>query len=313
MTVAAESEAVMFDVAVIGAGPAGLSAALQLARSRLRVLVVDSNRPRHAATLLSHGFLTRDGVSPLELRQLGREELEAYETVEFVQGTVTELTGLTHAVFGLTVERLRSREVLKFAARRVLLTVGLREELPELPLMRAFYGTALHSCIQCDAFEKSDQRLVLIGETSDVFERALILRRFSDDLIVFTNDADTVTPDEETALTRLGVRVERRALADLVGERGMMTGVKLADGEVIERDGGFVRPRWHAPLEFLGDLKPDQDDWGLVHVDDNWQTSTPGLYAAGDIVPPGPEQLIIAAGHGAQAAAKIVRDLTLSV
>lgn len=307
-------------VAVIGGGPAGLSAGLQLVRANRRIAILDSNRPRHSATLQSHGFLTRDGASPLELRQLGREEFEAYPSAHFAQCIVRKVSplspdearshgfpdGIGFRVHGTGV---RGAADVEFVSRRVLITAGLTEELPSLPMIRAYYGTALHSCVECDGFEKTDKPLVLIGETSDLFARALLISRFSSDLIVFTNGSNTVRPEQEALLAGIGIRVERRAIDDIVGERAEMTGVRMADGEVIPRVGGFVRPRWHAPNEFLGDQGIARDDWGLIVVDERGETSIRGIYAAGDIVPPGPQQLIIAAGGGAQVAAKLNMDM----
>lgn len=307
-------------VAILGGGPAGLSAGLQLVRANRRIAILDSNRPRHSATLQSHGFLTRDGVSPLELRRIGREEFEAYPTATFAQAVAREVTpldsdeaiatgfpdGIGFRVRGVGI---RGAADVEFLARRVLITAGLTEDLPPFPMIRAFYGTALHSCVECDGFEKTDKPLALIGETSDVFSRALLISRFSSDLIVFTNGAETIRPEQEELLNGIGISVERRAIDDIVGERAEMTGVRLVDGQVIPRVGGFVRPRWHAPIEFLGDQSLTRDDWGLVVVDDRGETSIRGLYAAGDIVPPGPQQLIIAAGNGARVAAKLNMDL----
>ncbi|MEB4616515.1 NAD(P)/FAD-dependent oxidoreductase [Leucobacter sp. M11] len=304
------------DVVIIGGGPAGLSAGLNLVRANRSVLIVDSNRPRHSATLQSHGFLTRDGASPLELRRLGREEFEAYPTARFAQAKVTEVTAepgqpadADPLGFRVRAAGIRGGANVDVRASRVLIAAGLTEELPPLPLMRAFYGTALHSCVECDGFEKSEKPLALIGETTDVFARALLISRFSSDLIVFTNGADTVRPEQEAQLASLGIRVERREIVDLVGERAEMTGVQLADGTVIERVGGFVRPRWHAPVEFLADAEIERDDWGLLVVSERGETSVRGIYAVGDIVPPGPQQLIIAAGGGARVAARINLDL----
>lgn len=307
-------------VAIIGGGPAGLSAGLNLVRANRRIAIIDSNRPRHSATLQSHGFLTRDGSSPLELRRLGREEFERYPTATFAQAIVTAVTPLTHDEaqatgfpdgigFRVTGSGVRGAADVEFLARRVLITAGLTEELPPFPMIRAFYGTALHSCVECDGFEKTDKPLVLIGETSDLFGRALLISRFSSDLIVFTNGSETIRPEQERQLASIGIRVERRAIDDIVGERAEMTGVRLADGTVIPRSGGFVRPRWHAPVEFFGDQPIERDDWGLVVVSDRGETSIRGIYAAGDIVPPGPQQLIIAAGGGARVAAKLNMDL----
>ncbi len=307
-------------VAIIGGGPAGLSAGVNLVRANRRIAIIDSNRPRHSATLQSHGFLTRDGSSPLELRRLGREEFENYPTATFAQAIVTEVsplsadealaTGFPDGIgFRVRGSGVRGAADVEFLARRVLMTAGLTEELPPFPMIRAFYGTALHSCVECDGFEKTDEPLVLIGETNDLFGRALLISRFSSDLIVFTNGADTIRSDQESQLARIGIRVERRPIDDIVGEKAEMTGVRLADGTVIPRTGGFVRPRWHAPVEFLGEQPIVRDDWGLVVVSDRGETSIRGIYAAGDIVPPGPQQLIIAAGGGARVAAKLNMDL----
>lgn len=307
-------------VAIIGGGPAGLSAGLQLVRANRRIAILDSNRPRHSATLRSHGFLTRDGASPLELRRLGREEFEAYPSAIFSQAQTREVMPLSRDEaraagfpdgigFRVRGTGIRGSADVEYTARRVLVAAGLTEELPPLPMIRAYYGTALHSCVECDGFEKTDRPLALIGETSDLFARALLISRFSSDLVVFTGGADTIRPEQERQLSRIGIRVERRAIDDIVGERSDMTGIRLADGEVIPRVGGFVRPRWHAPVEFLGGLDIERDDWGLVAVDERGETSIRGIYAVGDIVPPGPQQLIIAAGNGARVAAKLNMDM----
>lgn len=318
-TVASNPDA-PYGVAIIGGGPAGLSAGLQLVRANRRIAILDSNRPRHSATLQSHGFLTRDGASPLELRRLGREEFESYPTARFAQAVSRDVTPLSQhearAVgfpdgigFRVRGTGVRGSADIEVVARRVLITAGLTEELPALPMIRAYYGTALHSCVECDGFEKSDKPLALIGETGDLFARALLISRFSSDLIVFTNGAETVRPEQEAQLNSIGIRVERRPIDDIVGEKAHMTGVRLADGEVIPRVGGFVRPRWNAPVEFLGDLEVDRDEWGLIKVDDRGETSIRGVFAAGDIVPPGPQQLVIAAGNGARVAARLNMDM----
>ncbi|KAM9861439.1 NAD(P)/FAD-dependent oxidoreductase [Leucobacter sp. BZR 635] len=316
----ADNPAAPYGVAIIGGGPAGLSAGLQLVRANRRIAILDSNRPRHSATLRSHGFLTRDGVPPLELRKLGREEFEAYPTARFAQAMTREIVPLTRAEaleagfpdgigFRVRGTGLRGSGDVEIVARRVLIAAGLTEDLPPFPMIRAYYGTALHSCVECDGFEKTDKPLALIGETSDLFSRALLISRFSSDLIVFTNGAETIREEQEAQLGSIGIRVERRAIDDIVGEKADMTGVRLTDGEVIPRVGGFVRPRWHASVDYFGDLEIARDDWGLVVVDERGETSVRGVYAAGDTVPPGPQQLIIAAGNGASVAAKLNMDM----
>lgn len=304
-----------YDCVVIGAGPAGLSAALNLTRARQRVLVVDSDRPRHAATMLSHGFITRDGVPPHELRRIAREELERYPDTEVLRrSTVDSISRDDDGSAGahpFTV-RISGRTAAAgrvVRSRTVLVATGLRETLPALPSIRAYYGMSLFSCAACDGYEQGDRPLALIGETDDLFARALLVGQWSSTVTVFTNGVARLTEQEETALGDRGIRVERRVIDDLEGHRGAIAAVRLVDGERIPVTGGFVRPLWHPIVGFLDSLALDTDDSGHLVADRDGRTSLPGVYAAGDVAAPGPQQLIVAAGAGARAAAIITHDL----
>jgi thioredoxin reductase len=297
-----------YDCVVIGAGPAGLSATLNLVRARRRVLVLDSNRPRNSATLMAHGFLTRDGITPHELRRLGLEELLAYPSAQHQLAVVQRLSR-EDAGFRIEATGFNGYPDRSVTADSVLIATGLSETLPDLPGMSNFYGIGVFSCIQCDGYEQNDRRLALIGETSDLASRALLISQWSADLTVFTNGAKTVGPAQEALLAGRGVRVERRPVADVVGEGLTVTGVLLEDGETIPIDGGFVRPRWHAQVDFAAQLDLAVDGWGLLITDADGRTNVTNLYAAGDCTAPGPQQLIVAAGMGARVAATINRDM----
>jgi len=307
------------DVLIVGGGPAGLSAALNLARARASVLVVDTGRPRNAATLRSHGFLTRDGISPLELRKLARAEIAAYPTVRVLDRTdVTSLAVVDDPTkpdaadgirFAATLQSHRSGDPLVVSARSALIATGLRETLPAIPSLRAFYGMTLFSCAACDAWELQDRPLALIGETPDLPARARLISRWTDDLTVFTNGADVVDTVEEAELAASGIVVERRRIDDLEGDRGAVSAVRLQDGTRIPIAGGFVRPHWDPALDFVAQLDVDRDRDGHLLVDRSGRTSIPGLYGAGDAAAPGPQQLIVAAGQGARAAAVLIHDL----
>lgn len=290
------------DVVVVGAGPAGLSAALNLVRARHATVVLDSNRPRNAATFHSHGFLTRDGISPLELRSLGRDELAVYPGATFAKTTVS---GIRATGDGFVV----SAKDGEYAAKTVLIATGVTEQLPALPSLRAFYGTSIHSCIECDGFEYADQPIALIGESSDLAERALLLSQWSRDLIVFTNGIAAISESGEARLGERGIRVERAKIADVAGDRSGLTGVTLATGETIARSGAFVRPGYRAALGFAAELGLEADADGFIVVDGAGRTNVRGVYAAGDSAAPGPQQLIVAAGLGARTAAAITLDL----
>ena len=290
------------DVVVVGAGPAGLSAALNLVRARRSTLVLDSNRPRNAATFASHGFVSRDGISPLELRRLGREELDAYPGATFAKAMVSSIQTADDGfavTYGATTVTTRS----------VVISTGLTEKFPALPSLRQFYGTTIHSCVECDAYEYADAPIALIGETDDLAERALLISQWSRDLIVFTNGVGTVTEGEESSLAARGIRIDRRELADVAGGREGLTGIVLADGSVVERSAAFVRPVYSTNLAYAAALGLETDEHGYLVIDAGGRTSVPGVYAAGDSTAPGPQQLIVAAGAGAKVAAALNRDL----
>lgn len=204
------------------------------------VLVIDADRPRNAATLSSHGFLTRDGVPPHELRRLAREELAAYPNVEL--RSRVRVAGLRAEGDEFTASFGRREPTETVTAHAVLLATGLRETLPEVPNLRGFYGISLFSCAACDAWELRGRRLALIGESADLADRARLIARWAESLTVFTNSTPVVTPAEETELAAAGVAVQRHPIVELVGDRGRLEAVRLADGGVVEADGGFVRP-----------------------------------------------------------------------
>ncbi|MGF3056349.1 NAD(P)/FAD-dependent oxidoreductase [Microbacterium sp. YY-01] len=305
-----------YDALIIGGGPAGLSAALNLARSLMRVLVVDADRPRNAATMNSHGFLTRDGIPPHELRRLGRAELEKYtnvtvltrQRVHSLERVVApaQVAGAQHPEFLAHIGKKKATETVR--AHRVLLATGLRETLPDVTGLTGFYGMTMFSCAACDGWELRQRRLCLIGESADLADRARLIARFTPDLTVFTHGAPVISADDERELASRGVTVIRTPIAELRGERGQLEQAVLTDGTPIELDGGFVRPEWSVNLSFLDGITPQRDSDGNLAVDSSGRTSEHGLYAAGDVASPGPQQLIVAAGAGARAAAIMVHD-----
>lgn len=296
------------DVVVIGAGPAGLAATLNLARSQRTVALLDSNRPRHAATLVSHGFITRDGISPLELRTIGRAEVLQYPGVTYERTIVRSITPLADGRFFVVAMRQGTEAQTEVRAPAVLVATGLTETLPLAAMVRPFYGTSLHSCMDCDGYDKRGQPLVLIGDTPDLVDRAMIIRRHSSDLVVCTTGADVVDAAGERRLADHGVGLERTPIAAIEGDREGMQRVVLDDGRLLERTAGFVRPHWDATLGFAEALGLEVDEDGLIVVDRGQRTSVPGVYAAGDITP-GFRQLAVAAGAGTMASSVINRDL----
>ena len=297
----------LYDVAVVGAGPGGLSAALNLVRARRRTLVLDGNRPRNAATFHSHGFITRDGVSPLELRGLAREELQEYPNYEYHQTMVVSVVQTDEGFLVATKGPGFTRS--EYRARTIVISTGVTELMPALPTLRAFYGTSIHSCIECDGYEERDKPIAILGDTDDLADRAILASQWSSDVIVFAGATGGVTGDEEAELAERGIRVDRRRVVDVVGDRTGLTGIRLEDGDTVARTAAFVRPIYEPRLDYLESLGLECADDGYLAVDAEGRTSLSGVYAAGDSASPGPRQLIVAAGQGARVASALNRDL----
>jgi len=286
-----------FEVVVVGGGAAGLSAALVLARARRRVALVDAGAPRNAPATHLHGFLSRDGMPPRDLLAAGRAEVTGYGG-HLINDTVVGVEP------GLRV-RLPGGTYL--AARRILVTTGLRDDLPQIPGVREGWGRDVLHCPYCHGFEVRDQPLGVLGGTPDAVGHALLVRQWSPDVAFFPHTY-TLIEDEREQLTARSVRIVEGTVARLVADGDRLHGVELDGGTVVPRAAVFLRPRFVPNADLLTGLGCAADDNGWVIVDPVGRTSVPGVWAAGNAVDPR-AQLITAAGAGSSAAIAINADL----
>ena len=290
-----------YDIVVIGGGAAGLSAALVLSRARRTVLVVDAGSPRNAPAAHMHGYLSRDGLPPAELLAVGREEVRSYGG-EIVDGTVTDLVPDGHWFIALLAGGQR------IATRRLLVTTGLVDELPDVPGLRARWARDVLHCPYCHGHDVRDRRLGVIGGTPGAVRYAQIVRQWTTDLAYFT-PPNVLTATERTQLHARGVGVFEGTIDELVVDTtDELRGVQMHDGCVIPVDALFVPPRFIPNGALLVGLGCEVDGDGWAAVDSTGRTSVPGVWAAGNIVDPR-AQVITAAGAGSAAAIAINADL----
>jgi thioredoxin reductase len=291
-----------YDVVVIGGGAAGLSAALVLSRARREVLVVDAGAPRNGPATHMHGYLSRDGMPPAQLLAAGRHEVRSYGGA-IVEGTVTDLVPDGRSGFWALLAGGQ-----RISARRLLVTTGLRDELPDIPGLRGRWARDVLHCPYCHGYEVRDRPLGVLGGTAGAVRYAQIVRQWTYDLVYFT-PPERLTATERTQLLARAIGVVEGDIEQLViDDADHLRGVQMRDGCVIPRDALFVPPRFVPNNTLLVGLGCDADADGWVTLDNTGRTSVAGVWAAGNIVDPR-AQIITAAGAGSAAAIALNADL----
>ena len=294
-----------FDAAVIGGGPAGLSAAAWLGRYRRTVALIDSQQYRNASVELSHGFLGHDPVPPVELRERARTEVAQYPTVTFFDGAeVVTLTGVRDR-FALALAD--GSTVLE--ARRVILATGVRDAFPDVERFFEFYGADVFHCASCDGYEARDRDVVVFGWGEHI-------AGFSVGLLTWARSVTLVTdghhfegaPEDRARLAEAGVALLEDEAVELCGVRGALEAVRLRGGTTLPCQLAFFSIA-HSPnndlAETVGCLIGDA---GCIEVDRDGVTSVPGVYAAGDLTP-GVQLISNAVAKGAAAAIHCAHSL----
>jgi thioredoxin reductase len=298
----------VYDVIVVGGGAAGLSGALLLGRSRRSVLVIDAGDPRNAPAAGVHGFLSRDGINPRELLAIGRDEVRSYG-VEVADGRV-RTAERTDRGFAVTLD-----DGTVAHARRLLVTTGLVDELPEIAGLRERWGREVVHCPYCHGWEIRDQAIGVLATGSRVVHRALMFRQLSDDVTVFLHTEPEPTDDELEQLAARDIRVVRGEVDALEITDDRLTGVRLHSGEVVATDALAVAPQFVARSEVLESLGLDvtRHPMGVgsfINADPTGATAVPGVWVAGNVADI-MAQVVGAAAAGALAGAAINLDLIL--
>jgi thioredoxin reductase len=292
----------MLDCIIVGGGPAGLSAALVLGRCRRKVLICDAGRPRNARSASMHGFLSRDGVPPLEFLQIARSQLAEYPNVEFrrMEATHAECRG--------------DRFHLRFAtgelheSRTLVLATGVVDELPPLPGIEDLYGRSVFHCPYCDGWEWRDRRLAVCGRGESGLGLTKTVSNWSRDLVLCSDGPHELTADQLRGLEALGIRVISERIERLEGRDGRLQAIHFHDGSTIERDAMFVITRQRQASALAAQLGCEDRERRTVPTADHQKTQVEGLYVVGD-ASRDVQMVIVAAAEGADAAFSINKYL----
>jgi thioredoxin reductase len=294
----------MYDVIIVGAGPAGLSAALMLGRCRRSVLICDTGQPRNAASHALHGYLSRDGIPPRDLLAIGRKELERYDTVEFRGEEVVDAECHKEAKRFEVV--LQSGE--RFQSRKLLIATGVVDNLPEVEGIRELYGKSVFHCPYCDGWEVRDRPLAVYGRGEKGYGLALELTVWSRDLLLCTNGPCELRDNQRERLERNRIVVREESIVRLEGKDGILDHVVFANGERVPRRALFFTEGQFQQSHLSTRLGCDFNEKGTVRTGKYETTHLPGLFVCGD-ASRRVQWVVVAAAEGAEAAFAINTDL----
>ncbi|WEX77743.1 NAD(P)/FAD-dependent oxidoreductase [Sinorhizobium numidicum] len=262
------------DVAIVGGSYAGLAAALQLARARRSVVVVDAGHRRNRFAGTSHGFLTRDGEAPASIAESGRQQLLAYPDVRFVEG-VAEMARPEGEGFNISLQGEN------LSARRLILATGVVDELPAIPGLRERWGRTVFHCPYCHGHELARGQIGVLATGPHAFYQAMMLPDWGSTTL-FINGAFEPDASQSAMLAARGVKIEKEPVVELEDSKAT---VILADGRKVSLDGLFVAPRTRMASdlpEALGCAFEEGPMGPFIRTDPMKATSVAGVYACGD-------------------------------
>lgn len=281
----------MYDAIIAGGGPAGLSAALILGRSRRRILLCDNGRQRNRCSDEMHGYLTRDGIAPREFLRLAFEEISRYG-VEVLHSTIEN----ARQVDGVFEVMLEDGSVCR--ARKLLIATGVRDQLPPITNVADFYGRSVHHCPYCDGWEHRDERLAVYAKKPGP---ALALKTWSSDIVLFTDGPARLSRNGREKLEQQGIGLRTEKILRIEGADGRMRGIALANGDTVARDAMFFSTGQAQSCDLATGLGCILNNRGTIDTNKLGMANIPGLYIAGDATHD-VQLVIVAAAEGAKAA-----------
>lgn len=293
-----------WDVVIVGAGPAGLSAALILGRCRRSVLICDRGTPRNASSHALYAYLSRDGIDPRTFRRTSWTQIRRYPSVKFRAQEVVSARRIKTDLFEVAF-----RGGQRAVARKLLLASGVADQLPSIPGIAPYYGKSVFPCPYCDGWEMRDQGIAVYGKGARGFEMARAMTAWSSDILVCTDGGALPSQAQCRDLAANGIAVERARIVRLGGRKGRLQRIFFADGSSVARRALFFDTPSRPQCDLARQLQCGFTAGGGIRCGQYEASSVPGVFVAGNILRD-VQLSIVAAAEGARAAFGINRALT---
>jgi thioredoxin reductase len=265
-----------FDVIIIGGSYSGLAAGMALGRALRKVLIIDSGLPCNSQTPYSHNFLTQDGKSPAEIRHVAFQQVQKYDTIQFLNG-VARKGSITETGFSIVSD---SGEM--FLAKKLIFATGIKDVLPDIPGYADCWGISVLHCPYCHGYEVKNEATGILGNGDAAFEFAALLSNWTRRLTILTNGKSTLTDSQTAKLAQRGISVVEDEVESLAHSGGYLQSINFRNGSTQEIKALYGRNPFtqHCPIpESLGcELTTE----GYVRVNQFQKTSVPGVFACGD-------------------------------
>lgn len=265
-----------YEVIIIGGSYAGLSAAMTLGRSLRNVLIIDANSPCNRAANHAHNLIGFDGDSPEAISENAKQQVLKYHTVTYINAVAVAMSGRENEFEVVT------NTGLNFGAKKVLLTTGVTDIIPDIPGLNECWGkTAVH-CPYCHGYEIADFKIGILMHGEVAFEMAKSIRQWSKDLLIFSNGNEDFSAEHLKYFEQKNIPVYRQIISEVKHDNGNITAVTLDDGKTINIEALFVRPGITQQMDIPLQMGCEFDEHGFITIDENKKTNIPGMFAAGD-------------------------------
>ncbi|NAS13968.1 NAD(P)/FAD-dependent oxidoreductase [Poritiphilus flavus] len=265
-----------FEVIIIGGSYAGLSAAMALGRSLRKTLVIDSGKPCNRQTPHSHNFLTQDGQKPSDIARLARKQVEAYDSVSFLNELATDGKKTTYGF------EIRTESGKAFQAKKLIFATGIKDIMPDIKGFAECWGISVIHCPYCHGYEFRSRKTAIMANGDRAFHLASMVNNLTEDITILTMGRAEFSPEQLQKLEKNSVRIVEEKLSEIEHEHGHLSALHFKGGKMQHFDALYASIPFEQHTDLPGKLGCELTEDGYIKIDDFQNTSAEGIFACGD-------------------------------